>query len=145
MWASSPRPCHAVTRHLHNGRALLTEDACAVWFREKLKRDKGQTGFCKILRFPAVFCENLRLRNAVIPRTSENQQKPAKICEKLRIQLRLSHLICPFNSPWWLRVAVFVMLTCPSSPNIVKETALGLSAIMAFAAEQASLLLVFLG
>ena len=55
----------------------------------------GQTGFCKILRFPAVFCENLRfscenlcLLNAVIHRKSENQQKSAKIFEKLQIQLR---------------------------------------------------------
>ena len=47
--------------------------------------------FCENLRFPAVFCENLRPRNAVIPRKSENQQKSAKISEKLRI-LR----ICPF-------------------------------------------------
>ena len=61
----------------------------------------GQTGFCKNLRFsavfcenlrfPAVFCENLRLQNAVIPRKSENQQKSAKISEKLRISR-----ICPF-------------------------------------------------
>ena len=52
----------------------------------------GQTGFCENLRFsavfcenlrfPAVFCENLPLRNAVIPRKSENQQKSAKISKK---------------------------------------------------------------
>ena len=42
----------------------------------------GQTGFCENLRFPAVFCENLRLRNAVLPRKSENQQQSAKICKK---------------------------------------------------------------
>ena len=61
----------------------------------------GQTGccenllfpavFCENLRFPAVFCKNLRPRNAVIPRKTENQQKSAKISEKLRI-LRM----CPF-------------------------------------------------
>ena len=66
----------------------------------------GQTGlcailrfpavFCENLRFPAVFCENLRLPNDVIPRKSENLQKSTKICEKLRIWLRLSHLVCPF-------------------------------------------------
>ena len=59
----------------------------------------GQTGFCENLRFSAVFCENLRfpavfcenlcLRNAIIPRKSENLQKSAKICEKLRIRLGL--------------------------------------------------------
>ena len=59
----------------------------------------GQTGFCDNLRFPAVFCEHLRFpavfcenlcpRNAAIPRKSENQQKSAKISEKLRI---LAHL-----------------------------------------------------
>ena len=38
----------------------------------------GQMGFCKILRFPAVFCEDLRLRNAVIPRRSENQHNLQK-------------------------------------------------------------------
>ena len=55
--------------------------------------------FCENLRFPAVFCENLRFRNAVIPRKSENQQKSAKICETLRIWLRLSLLVCPFQFP----------------------------------------------
>ena len=66
----------------------------------------GQTGFCENLRFPAVFCENLRfpavfcenlrLRNAVVPRKSKNLQKSAKVSEKLRIRLGLSHLVCPF-------------------------------------------------
>ena len=50
----------------------------------------GQTGFCENLavfcenlRFPAVFCENPRLRSARIPRKkSENLQKSAEICEK---------------------------------------------------------------
>ena len=42
----------------------------------------GQTGFCENLRFPAVCCENLRPRSAVIPRKSENLQKSARICEK---------------------------------------------------------------
>ena len=58
----------------------------------------GQPGFCENLRvsavFPqksAVFCENLRLRNAVIPKKSENQS-----VRELRIKLRLSHLVCPF-------------------------------------------------
>ena len=55
--------------------------------------------FCEILRFPAVFCEYLHLQNAVIPRKSENLQKSAKICEKLRIRLGLSHLVCPFEFP----------------------------------------------
>ena len=61
----------------------------------------GQMGFCKILWFPAVFCENrrfhavfckdLRLRKAVIPRRSEN----------LRIWLLFAppHLVCPFLIP----------------------------------------------
>ena len=43
----------------------------------------GDDNFLWNLRFPAVFCENLRLQNAVIPRKSENQQKSAKNCEKL--------------------------------------------------------------
>ena len=42
----------------------------------------GQTGFCENLRFPAVFCENLHLRNAIVPRRSEDLQKSAKICKK---------------------------------------------------------------
>ena len=55
-------------------------------FREELKGTNymGQTGLCKTLRFPAVFCENLRLQNAVVSRISENQKnlrKPAKNCE----------------------------------------------------------------
>ena len=69
----------------------------------------GQTGFCKNLRVSAFFCENLRFsakicasRNAVIPSKRENQAKAAKICEKLRIQLRLSHfslsLLIPLES-----------------------------------------------
>ena len=52
-----------------------------------------QTGFCANLRFPAVFCENLRPRNAVIPRKSEDLRKSAKISEKLRI----SHMFVPFS------------------------------------------------
>ena len=54
----------------------------------------GQTGFCENIRFscenlqfPAVFCENLRFRDAVIPRKNKNLQKSARICEKLRIWL----------------------------------------------------------
>ena len=42
----------------------------------------GQSGCCENLRFPAVFCENLRLRNAVLARKSANLQKSAKISEK---------------------------------------------------------------
>ena len=38
----------------------------------------GQTGFCKHLRFAAVFFENLR----ALPRKSENLQKSVKFCEK---------------------------------------------------------------
>ena len=55
--------------------------------------------FCENLPFPAVFCEDLRFRNAVIPRKSKNLQKSAKICEELRIWLRLSLQFVPFNSP----------------------------------------------
>ena len=67
----------------------------------------GRTGFCKNLRvsavpcenlrFPVVFCENLHLRNAVVPRKSENLRKPAKMCQKLRIWLCLSLLVCPLH------------------------------------------------
>ena len=53
-------------------------------------------GFCENLRFPAVLCENLRLRNAVIPRTSENQRKSAKIWEKLRKTAKLAPFV-PFS------------------------------------------------
>ena len=65
------------------------------------KRDKpnGTKGFlqksavsCGFLRFPAVFCENLRLRNAVIPRKSENLQKSANLAH-------LSLLVCPSYFP----------------------------------------------
>ena len=67
----------------------------------------GQTGFCENLRFPAIFCENLRfpavfcknlrLRNALF--NSQEKRKSAKICEKLRMWLRLSLLVCPFEFP----------------------------------------------
>ena len=67
-------------------------------FSGGIKRDKlkGTNGF---LRKSAVSCENLRFQNAVIPRKSDNLQKSAKICEKVRLWLRLSHLVCPFYSP----------------------------------------------
>ena len=52
----------------------------------------GQTGFCENLRFPAVFCKNLRPRNAVIPKKSENQRKTANLAH-------LSLLVCPFYFP----------------------------------------------
>ena len=72
---------------------------------EQTRRDKlhgtnfmGQ-GFCKILqfhvvfseilRFPAHLCENLHLCNAVSPKESESQQNSAKLCEQLRICVRL--------------------------------------------------------
>ena len=44
-------------------------------------------GFCENLRFPAVLCENLRLRNAVIPM--------AKICKNLRKTKKTAYLV-PF-------------------------------------------------
>ena len=59
----------------------------------------GQTGFCKILRFPVVFCGNLRfLRKSAPPKCRKFQEKQktaesAKICEKLRIWFSLSLLI----------------------------------------------------
>ena len=64
----------------------------------------GQTGFCKNQRFSAKICGFLRESpppkiNAVIPRKSENLQKSVKICENLRIWLRLSLLVCPFQFP----------------------------------------------
>ena len=56
----------------------------------------GQTGFCKTLPFPAkilqksaVFCENLQLRNAAIPRGKK--RKSAKISEKLQIDVEKIH------------------------------------------------------
>ena len=52
--------------------------------------------FCESLRFPAVFCENLHFQMLYFP---GNLQKSAKICEKLRIWLRLSHLVCSFSFP----------------------------------------------
>ena len=74
----------------------------------------GQTGFCEILRFPAafcenlrvpaVFCENLRLGIAANSRKSKNQQKSAKICEKLQIWLRLSISVRPFKLPMTLNL-----------------------------------------
>ena len=53
-------------------------------FGEELKGTNymGQTGFCKILRFPAVFCEHLRLPNAVLSEKTEKQQESAKISEE---------------------------------------------------------------
>ena len=44
----------------------------------------------RFLQKSAVFCENLRLPNAIIPRKSENLQKSAKICE-------FGSLVCPFS------------------------------------------------
>ena len=55
----------------------------------------GQTGFCKNLRFPAVFCENLRFRDAVIPRKNENLQKFAKKNCEFSSVYSLSLLIPP--------------------------------------------------
>ena len=61
----------------------------------------GQTGFCKNLRFPEVFCDNLqfsakglRLQNAVIPRKSrkisKNQRKSAKQKKTLALSVPFS-------------------------------------------------------
>ena len=49
----------------------------------------GQTGFCENLRFPAVFGENLRLPNAVIPRKSENLWKTANLAPFVPCSLSL--------------------------------------------------------
>ena len=50
-----------------------------------------QTGFCENLRFPAVFCENLHLQNAVMSKKkSENQQKSAR-------EIANSALFVPFS------------------------------------------------
>ena len=57
--------------------------------RDKTKWDKRVSAkFCsflwfsaKILRLPAVFCEDLHLQNDVISTKSEDQQKSAKNCE----------------------------------------------------------------
>ena len=49
--------------------------------------------FCENLQLPAVFCENLCLPNAVISKKTDHLQKSARICEKLRIWLRLSLFI----------------------------------------------------
>ena len=56
----------------------------------------GQTGFCENLRFPAVSCENLPLRSAVIDRKSGKSAEAGQICEKLRIRLGLSHVVSTF-------------------------------------------------
>ena len=67
-----------------------------------IKRDKvnGTNRFLRksavfrgFLQKSAVFCENLRLPNATIPRKSDHLQKSANICEKLQIWLR-SSLFC---------------------------------------------------
>ena len=59
----------------------------------------GQTGFCIILRFPAVFCEalrfpalvcaNLHLQNGAFPRKSENLKKSASLAPFVRFSLSL--------------------------------------------------------
>ena len=59
----------------------------------------GQTCFYENLRFPAAFCENLRLRNAIPKKSNENLQESVNIGEELRIWLRLSLLVCPFHFP----------------------------------------------
>ena len=50
---------------------------------------------CRDLRFPAVFCENLRLPNAVLSRKTENLQKSAKQTKKNSGSV-FSLLVCPF-------------------------------------------------
>ena len=63
----------------------------------KLKWDKPvSANICGFLQESAVFCENLCFRDAVIPRKSKSLQKSAK---KMRIWLRLSLLVCPFQFP----------------------------------------------
>ena len=78
---------------------FLSGDFTTLFLTSVLKCFQAVRGFCENLRFPAVFCENLRRRNAVIPTKGENLQKSAIICEKLRIWLRLSLLVCPFYFP----------------------------------------------
>ena len=56
-------------------------------------------GLAENLLFPAVFCENLRPRNAVI---SQEKRKSAKICENQRKTANFAHLsllVCPFHFP----------------------------------------------
>ena len=62
----------------------------------------GQTGFCENLRFfcenlrkSAVSFENLRSRDAVIPRKSEDLQKSAKK-KAANLAPSLSLSVCPF-------------------------------------------------
>ena len=59
----------------------------------KGRQQMGETGFCKNLRFSAVFCANLRLPNPLIYRAS---RKSAKICENVRSGSGFSLLLSPF-------------------------------------------------
>ena len=52
---------------------------------------------CENLRFPAVFCANLRLPNPLIYRASrKSARKAAKICENVRSGSGFSLLLSPF-------------------------------------------------
>ena len=83
----------------------------------------GQTGFCEILRFPAVFCEilrfpavfceNLRLPNAVLPRKSENLQK---ISENLRKTANLAPFV-PFSLSLLVPLDFLRFCFAPSGPE----------------------------
>ena len=83
---------------LHNAFDDLSQVILGGIRRNKLNRTNKflriSAVSCGFLRQSAVsssFCENLRLRNAILLRKNENLQKSAKICEKLRIWL-----CCPF-------------------------------------------------
>ena len=74
-----------------NPLQLVRKKAFFTRSAPKGRQQKGETGFCKNLRFsavscenlrfPAVFCANLRLPNPLIYRAS---RKSAKICKNLR-------------------------------------------------------------
>ena len=66
---------------------------------------------CQVSSSP--FCTRpfwrMPIQNAVIVRKSENLQKSDKICEKQRIWLRLSLLVCPFSLPLDLQTKIIWM------------------------------------
>ena len=69
----------------------------------KGRQQMGETSFCKNLRFsaenlrfPAVFCANLRLPNPLTCRASRKQRKSAKICENVRSGSGFSLSLSPF-------------------------------------------------
>ena len=82
----------------------------------------GQMGFCENLQVSAVFCDNLRFRNAVIPR---KKRTSAKISENQRKSANLAPVV-PFS------LSLLLTLECtPPAENIAQKDLLEYFNVMA--------------